>query len=116
VADKGGVVGVIFCPKFVGGDGIEPVVKHFLHILNVVGEDAAALGSDWDGFIVPSSPLRDPRGIPSLIAGLRDAGVSDAALGKIARGNVMRVLRDTYVPRATGPIHARVSSAQGSPP
>jgi membrane dipeptidase len=116
VADKGGVVGVIFCPKFVGGDGIEPVVKHFLHILNVVGEDAAALGSDWDGFIVPSSPLRDPRGIPSLIAGLRDAGVSDAALGKIARGNVMRVLRDTYVPRATGPMHARVSSDQGSPP
>ena len=58
VADKGGVVGVIFCPKFVGGDGLEPVVEHLKHIVDIVGEDAPALGSDWDGFIVPTQPLR----------------------------------------------------------
>ena len=94
VADKGGVVGVIFCPRFVGGDGLEPVVKHLLHILDVVGEDAAALGSDWDGFIVPTQPLKDPRGLPLLTDALLDAGVSEACVGKILRENVMRVLRE----------------------
>ena len=92
VADKGGCVGVIFCPKYVGGDGIEPVVRHLLHILNVVGEDAPALGSDWDGFIVPTRPLADPRGLPVLTDALLASGVSERAIGKLLRENVMRVL------------------------
>jgi membrane dipeptidase len=92
VADKGGVVGVIFCPKFVGGDGLEPVVKHLKHIVDIVGEDAPALGSDWDGFIVPTKALKDPRGLPLLTDALLEAGFSEKAVGKILRGNVMRVL------------------------
>jgi membrane dipeptidase len=94
VADKGGVVGVIFCPRFVGGDGLEPVVKHLLHIVDVVGEDAAALGSDWDGFIVPTRPLQDPRGLPLLTDALLAAGMKPESIGKILRENVMRVLRE----------------------
>lgn len=94
VADKGGVVGVIFCPRFVGGDGLEPVVKHLKHIVDVVGEDVPALGSDWDGFIVPTSPLKDPRGLPLLTDALLEAGFSKQAVGKILRGNVMRVLAE----------------------
>lgn len=96
VADKGGVVGVIFCPRFVGGDGLEPVVKHMKHILDVVGEDAPALGSDWDGFIVPTAPLKDPRGLPLLTDALLAAGVSERAVGKILHDNVMRVLRESW--------------------
>jgi membrane dipeptidase len=94
VADKGGCIGVIFCPRFVGGDGLGPVVKHFLHILDVVGEDGPALGSDWDGFIIPTRELRDPRGLPLLTDALLAAGVSVRAMGKILRGNVMRVLAE----------------------
>ena len=94
VADKGGVIGVIFCPRFVGGDGLEPVVKHLKHIVDVVGEDAPALGSDWDGFIVPTQPLKDPRGLPLLTDALLEAGFSKTAIGKILRGNAMRVLAE----------------------
>ena len=94
VADKGGVVGVIFCPRFVGGDGLEPVIKHLKHIVDVVGEDAPALGSDWDGFIVPTRPLKDPRGLPLLTDAMLAAGFSRSAIGKILHDNVMRVLRD----------------------
>ena len=94
VADKGGVVGVIFCPRFVGGDGLGPVVKHLKHIVDVVGEDAPALGSDWDGFIVPTRPLKDPRGLPLLTDALLEAGFSRRAIGKILHDNVMRVLRE----------------------
>jgi membrane dipeptidase len=92
VADKGGVVGVIFYPRYLGGEGLEPVVKHFMHILNVVGEDAPALGSDWDGFIVPTRQLSDPGGLPLLTDALLRAGVTERALSKILRGNVLRIL------------------------
>lgn len=95
VADKGGCIGVIFCPRFVGGEGLEPVVRHFKHILDVVGEDAPALGSDWDGFIVPTRELQDPRGLPLLTDALLAAGISERVLGKILRGNVLRVLDAT---------------------
>ena len=94
VADKGGCVGVIFCPRFVGGDGLAPVVKHLQHIIDVVGEDATALGSDWDGFIVPTRPLADPRGLPLLTDAMIQAGMSERTIGKVLRGNVMRVLAE----------------------
>jgi membrane dipeptidase len=94
VADKGGVIGVIFCPRYVGGDGLEPVVQHLKYILDVVGEDTPALGSDWDGFIVPTKELSDPRGLPLLTDALLRAGISERTVGKILRGNVMRVLGD----------------------
>jgi len=94
VAAKGGAVGVIFCPRFVGGEGLEPVVRHLRHIVDVAGEDTPALGSDWDGFIVPTQPLSDPTGLPLLVDALRQAGLTDGAIGKILRGNVLRVLGD----------------------
>jgi membrane dipeptidase len=94
VADRGGCVGVIFCPEFLGGDGIAPVVRHMKHVLDVVGEDGVALGSDWDGFIVPTRELKDPRGLPLLTDALLAAGFSRTAVGKALRGNVMRVLAE----------------------
>ncbi len=94
VAKLGGVVGVIFCPRFVGGDGLGPVVRHIKHIVDVAGEDTPALGSDWDGFIVPTGPLCDPTGLPSLVEELRREGLTDGAIGKILRGNVLRVLAE----------------------
>ena len=92
VADLGGCVGVIFCPRFLGGDGLGPVVRHLRHILDVCGEDAPALGSDWDGFIVPTSDLCDASRLPLLTQALIEAGIEDRVIGKILRGNVLRVL------------------------
>lgn len=92
VADKGGVIGVIFCPKFLGGDGLEPVVKHLRHIIDVCGEDAPALGSDWDGFIVPTRELCDAAHLPLLTDALLEARVPIGTITKILRGNAMRVL------------------------
>ncbi len=99
VADTGGCIGVIFCPRFLGGDGLDPVVAHLKHILDVAGEDAPALGSDWDGFIVPTKDLQDPRGLPLLTDALLKAGFGERAIAKILRGNVLRVLHDNPVPR-----------------
>jgi len=92
VADKGGCVGVMFCPKFLGGDGLAPVVKHLQHIIAVAGEDTPALGSDWDGFIVPTRDLCDAARLPLLTDALLAAGLGEELIGKILRRNVMRVL------------------------
>lgn len=94
IADKGGVVGVIFCPKFLGGDGLEPVVRHLQHIINVCGEDAPALGSDWDGFIVPTNDLCDAAHLPLLTDALLQAKMPEETIAKILRTNAMRVLHE----------------------
>ncbi|HMY15265.1 MAG TPA: dipeptidase [Polyangium sp.] len=94
IADKGGVVGVIFCPKFLGGDGLEPVVRHLLHIINVCGEDAPALGSDWDGFIVPTNDLCDAAHLPLLTDALLQAKMPEQTIAKILRTNGLRVLHE----------------------
>lgn len=94
VARLGGVVGVIFFPRYLGGNGLDAVVKHMVHILNVAGEDSPALGSDWDGMIIPTPELRDPRGLPLLTDALLHAGISQRTIGKILRENAMRVLAD----------------------
>lgn len=94
VANKGGVVGIIFCPNFLGGDGLEPVVRHLRHIIDVCGEDAPALGSDWDGFIVPTQDLCDAAHLPLLTDALLAAKVPIGTITKILRGNAMRVLND----------------------
>jgi len=94
IADKGGVVGVIFCPKFLGGDGLEPVVRHLRHIIDVCGEDAPALGSDWDGFIVPTRQLCDAAHLPLLTDALLAAKFPVETIAKILRGNAMRVLAE----------------------
>jgi membrane dipeptidase len=95
VAGKGGCIGVIFCPRYVGGQGLEPIVRQITHILGIAGEDTPALGSDWDGFIVPTTALRDPLGLPLLVDALLEAGLSEVVIAKILRGNVMRVLAET---------------------
>lgn len=94
VARLGGAVGVIFCPRFLGRDGVEGVVEHILHIAKVAGEDTPALGSDWDGFIVPSRGLEEANKLPSLTDALLAAGLSQTAVSKVLRGNAMRVLRE----------------------
>jgi membrane dipeptidase len=92
VADRGGVVGIIFCPKYLGGDGLAPVVKHIQHVIDVCGEDTPALGSDWDGFIVPTNDLCDAAHLPLLTDALLKAGLGEEAIGKILHRNAMRVL------------------------
>lgn len=92
VADRGGCVGVIFARRYLGGASIESVVDHLLHILDVAGEDVAALGSDFDGFVVPPEGLEDVAALPNLTVALSRRGVAPRVLEKILGGNVLRVL------------------------
>ena len=92
VADSGGAIGVIFAPRFLGRDGVEGVVEHLRHLIQVGGEDVAALGSDWDGFVRPTRGLGSPAELPNLTEALLRAGLSVGVIHKLLGGNVLRVL------------------------
>lgn len=92
VADNGGCVGVIFARKYLGSASIESVVDHLLHIIDVAGEDLPALGSDFDGFVVPPEGLEDISTLPNLTVALSRRGVKTSVLEKILGSNVLRVL------------------------
>jgi membrane dipeptidase len=92
LADTGGAAGVIFAPNFLGGDGIEAVVKHLRHMIDVGGEDLPALGSDYDGMIVPIRGLGDATRLPALTTALLNAGLEARVIRKILRDNALRVL------------------------
>lgn len=98
VASTGGAVGIIFVPNFLGGPGIDAVVKHIRHVCNVVGEDHVALGSDYDGMVTPPAELADISMLPNLTDGLIAAGWSINRIEKILRGNALRVLAQAPVP------------------
>jgi membrane dipeptidase len=70
------------------------VADHIEHIAKVCGVDCVGLGSDFDG--IPDTPegLDGPDKYPALLAELARRGWSDEDLGKVAGGNVLRVLRD----------------------
>ncbi len=73
---------------------LSDVVAHVEHVREVAGVDHVGLGGDYDG--TPNLPegLEDVTGYPRLLAALADRGWSDADLGKLTSGNVLRVLRD----------------------
>jgi membrane dipeptidase len=92
VADKGGCVGIIFARRYLGSASIDAVVDHLLHVIDVAGEDVPALGSDFDGFVVPPDGLEDVAALPNLTVALSRRGVGAGVLEKILGGNVLRVL------------------------
>ena len=98
VADTGGAVGIIFAPRFVGGE-LEAVVDHLLHVIKIGGEDSVALGSDWDGFVRPAGGLDDPSKLPLLTEALLRRGLSPESIHKLLGGNVLRIL-EAVPPRA----------------
>jgi membrane dipeptidase len=92
IADKGGCVGIIFARRYLGGASIDAVVDHLLHIIDVAGADVPALGSDFDGFVVPPEGLEDVAALPNLTVALSRRGVPTNVLEKILGANVLRVL------------------------
>jgi membrane dipeptidase len=73
---------------------IPMVADHIEHIAKVCGVDCVGLGSDFDG--IPDAPtgLEDVSKYPALLAELARRGWSDEDLGKLAGGNILRVLRE----------------------
>ena len=98
LADRGGVAGLNFCPDLTVKDSAccsaDDLAKHVWHLLQTGGEDCIALGTDFDG-IGGTVEVDSPTKMPLLFDALSKCGLTGRQLDKFARGNVMRVLKDT---------------------
>jgi membrane dipeptidase len=97
IADGGGVVGIVFYPYFLTNTStayISDIIKHIDYIVNLVGIDYVALGSDFDGIgtTVPQD-LKNVSQYPALTLALLKKGYSVSDVKKILGENFMRVFR-----------------------
>ena len=101
IAESKGVVGLNFATGFLRPDGkfqvdtpIELMVRHVDALIEALGEDGVALGSDFDGAQVPSA-IQDVTGVPKLLQALLDKGYGEELVRKIALDNWLSVIGRT---------------------
>lgn len=104
IAESRGVVGLNFATAFLRQDGwmtadtgLDVMIRHLDGLVERLGEDGVALGSDFDGAVIPA-PIGDAGGLPKLFEAMRHHGYGEALIDKIARENWLNVLERTFKP------------------
>jgi membrane dipeptidase len=89
------------------------VAGHVDHIRQVAGVDHVGIGGDFDGTAELPGGLTDVSCYPALVAELLGRGWSEADCARLARGNILRVLREAEaaaraIAARRGPCLARI--------
>lgn len=95
IANSGGVIGIVFYPNFLTGTNnanINNVIQHINHIVNLVGIDYVAVGSDFDGISRTPIGLENVSKFSNLTYALLQSGYSQQDVEKILGGNFKRVI------------------------
>ena len=93
---NGGVIGIGYWDGAVCAPTPAATARAIVHAVAVAGINHVGLGSDFDGSTTTGF---DTAHLSAITQALLDAGLGDAAIGKIMGGNVIRVLRAGLVPR-----------------
>jgi len=72
---------------------IEILMKHFDHIVKLIGVDHVGIGSDFDGIDSAPKQLRTVLDYPKFTQALIARGYSDKDIAKVLGGNFLRVYR-----------------------
>jgi membrane dipeptidase len=101
VRESSGVVGLNFNVSFLRADcednldtPVETMLRHLDHLIEHLGEDGVALGSDFDGCSLPLE-IRDVTGLPRLVAAMRQAGYGEELTARICHRNWLDLLART---------------------
>jgi membrane dipeptidase len=101
IRDTGGVVGLNFGCQFLRPDGqrrsdtaLDIAVCHLAHLLDRLGTGGVALGSDFDGALMPDA-IGTAAGLPALVQAMADAGFGDDVIQRVCWGNWVDLLRRT---------------------
>ena len=89
VADGGGVVGIGFWDWAACGTAPEDVARSVRYVIDTVGDDHVALGSDYDGGV---SVRFDTSQLSVLSQAMLNAGIPEPSIRKALGGNALRVL------------------------
>ncbi len=102
IRERRGIAGLNFHVGFLRADcGKDPntpiarIVDHIEYMVERMGIDHVGLGSDFDVATMPAA-LQDAAGLPKLMQALRDRGYAGDDFRKLAHGNWVRVLRETW--------------------
>ncbi len=102
VRESKGLVGLNFAVTMLREDGakradtpLSDMIRHIDYMVDRMGIDCVALGSDFDGATIPAE-IGDAAGLQRLVAAMRDAGYGEDDLAKICRDNWLRVLRSAW--------------------
>lgn len=72
---------------------LEVLMKHFDHIVKLIGIDHVGLGSDFDGIDSAPKQLKTVLDYPEFTKALIKRGYKDADIAKVLGGNFLRVYR-----------------------
>jgi membrane dipeptidase len=110
IAATGGVVGLNFAVGFLREDGrrvsdtpLSTLIRHLDHLLARLGEKGVALGSDFDGALVPRA-IGDAAGLPALVGAMRDAGYGEALINRICWRNWVDLIGRTRAAAGAGAL------------
>lgn len=102
IAERGGVVGLNFACAFLRDDGrmdadvpFDTIMRHLDHLIGRLGEDGVAIGSDYDGALVPAL-LTGVSDLPGLRGAMGMHGIDTALMQKIFQDNWLRVLDEIW--------------------
>lgn len=102
IAESGGVVGLNFATAFLGEDGqmrpdtpVETMLRHLDHLIEELGEEGVALGSDFDGAVVPEI-IGDVGGLPALQTAMVQHGYGSVLMARLCHENWLNVLERTW--------------------
>lgn len=101
MGEKGCLIGLNYCPAFLDDTpdrkhcvgSVAQMARHAKYILNLAGEDALALGSDFDG-IGGELEITGAQDLPLLAEGFVNEGIPARVVEKIFYKNARRFFRE----------------------
>jgi membrane dipeptidase len=97
IAGRGGIVGIGFWAEAVCDASAAGIADAIIAAVKLLGVDAVALGSDFDGAVTTSF---DASGMPMLTQALLQRGMSEQGIEKVMGGNVITFLQRNLPRRA----------------
>ena len=99
IAERNGIVGLNFHCAFLRRDGrqdgdtdLEIMIRHLDALLTALGEDGVALGSDFDGALMPRM-LKDAAALQNLVAEMTRTGFGTELIEKVCWSNWIGMIR-----------------------
>ncbi len=102
IRDSGGIVGLNFATSCIRSDGqsttdtgIDQMLRHFDYLIEQLGIERVAIGSDFDGATI-SDEIKDVAGLGALRAQMRAHGFDEETMKKLCHQNWFDVLERTF--------------------
>jgi len=102
IAASGGMIGLNFANGFLRSDGswrndtgLDMMLRHLDHLIELAGADHVGLGSDFDGARIPAA-IGDVTGLPALIRAVAEHGYDAALVTKLCSENWIKALARTW--------------------